>query len=138
VSGSRAPLASAAATWVRFAGGFARGGKLAASPLREGLHPHLGQHLVGGSQLLPCLGAALLAAQPLPEEKVSATPRPLSERLSAGASRMVAWISSVTCVSWPRQAASIIAEYRNGGFPVASAISWSSSISRVAVASSLH
>jgi hypothetical protein len=68
--------------------------------------------------------------------KVSATPRPLSERLSAGASRMVAWIRSVTCVSWPRQAASIIAEYRKGGFPVASAISWSSSISRAAVASS--
>ena len=54
------------------AGGFAGGQQLAAGPFGECLHLHRVQHAVGGTQLVPSLRAAALAAQPLAVQQVGA------------------------------------------------------------------
>ncbi len=54
------------------ADGLAGGHQLAAGPLGERLHAHRVQHAVGGAQLLPRVHAAVLPAQPLPVEQVTA------------------------------------------------------------------
>jgi len=55
------------------AGGLPRGLQLKPGPFGERPDTHRVQHLVGRAQVLPCLGAAALAAQPLPVQQVTAS-----------------------------------------------------------------
>jgi hypothetical protein len=54
------------------AGGFPGGHQLAAGPFGERFHAYLGEHVVGGAQLLACVEPTVLAAQPLAEQQVGA------------------------------------------------------------------
>ena len=54
------------------ADGRARGQQLAAGPLGETLHSHGGEHVVGEGELPAGVGPAVLPAEPLPVEQVSA------------------------------------------------------------------
>jgi hypothetical protein len=54
------------------AGGLPGGLQLPAGPFGEGFHPDLVEHAVRGAQLLPGVGPAVFAAQPLAVEQVRA------------------------------------------------------------------
>src|ERR671918_59575 len=66
---SRAPIAGLDGA---LADALARGHQLAPGPLRERLHPHLGEQVVGGPQLLARVEAPVLAAEPFAIEQVGA------------------------------------------------------------------
>src|SRR3984957_14318879 len=57
------------------ADGLARGQQLATTAFRERLQAHRGEPLVGGAQLLACIPAAVLPAEPLAVQEVGADQR---------------------------------------------------------------